>query len=284
MSSGPSSRINQTARGLFSPGLFSDTKSLSQGEIHLWQLDLRNSQCDGLSSVLSRDERQRANRFRYANLRKNFSRMRIALRLILGGYVDASPDRIRFSYTKWGKPEIAGSGVFFSVSHSGNIGLVAVALCPVGVDIELITDSKPEEAGIVAIVCHETERAELNIVSVVERGRLFYQLWTRKEAYCKAIGVGLQYGLTDLFFQSRRQPFEYQVCDSRYGRLPYYVHDIACPLGYVGSICVPFTTTSIQCSTVVANQAGRAKCETVRQYGERSLSDWLDTRHGGEPD
>lgn len=65
----------------------------------------------------------------------------------------------------------------FLVSRiSGNIGLIAVALCPIGADIEVIADSKLEGAGIVAIVCHETEQAELDIVSEVERWRLFYQL------------------------------------------------------------------------------------------------------------
>jgi 4'-phosphopantetheinyl transferase len=240
------SRTNSTAGRLFAFDVCSDTNILSEGEIHVWQLDLRNGEWDGFSSVLSRDEHEKTNRFRYARLRENFSRMRIGVRLILSRYLDASADRIQFSYTEAGKPSMAGSRVFFNVSHSNDIGLIAVALCPVGVDVELITDLKSEGTGIVAMVCHETERTELDMLSTVERCRLFYQLWTRKEAFCKAVGIGLQYAIADLFFQKQGLPLLYQVCDTRYGRLPYYVHDLACPLGYAGSVCAPFRPAAIR--------------------------------------
>jgi 4'-phosphopantetheinyl transferase len=224
----------------------SEANAINERQIHVWHLNLRDEQWDRFHSVLSRDEEEKGRRFRYAGLRENFSRARIALRLVLSRYLGLCADRIEFSYTKTGKPEIASSGIFFNMSHSGNSALIAVALCPVGIDIELARDSKFEEEGIVKMVCHETERAELDMLSPVERRRLFYQLWTRKEAYYKAIGVGLQEAICDLFFQSRDAHRVYQVCSARSGRLPYYVQDLTCPAGYTGSVCVSCRSASIR--------------------------------------
>lgn len=240
----------------------SSALTLSESEVHVWQLNIRDQQWDCFSNVLSGDEREKAGRFRYARLRESSFRSRIALRLVLSRYLDLAADRIQFSYGESGKPGIAGAALFFNVSHSGDLALIATALHPIGVDIELIANSKLNMTDVIETVCHVTERAELDVLSPAGRRRLFYQVWTRKEAFCKAVGVGSQYAFAEVHFANAGSHSAYQVCDDRYGPLPFYAHDLAGPVGYAASICVPLDRPYIQllgarCSETVAEENQR---------------------------
>jgi len=90
-----------------------------------------------------------------------------------------------------GRPQLPGSGLHASVSHSGEI--VAVALTaegPVGVDVEEVRAI--DFAAVTDSVCVPAERGEVR--SALD----FYTFWTRKEAVLKATGEGLARPMTDL--------------------------------------------------------------------------------------
>jgi len=90
-----------------------------------------------------------------------------------------------------GRPQLPGSGLHASVSHSGDI--VAVALTgagPVGVDVEAVRTI--DFAAVTDSVCVPAERGEVR--SALD----FYTFWTRKEAVLKATGEGLSRPMTDL--------------------------------------------------------------------------------------
>ena len=90
-----------------------------------------------------------------------------------------------------GRPQLPGSGLHASVSHSGDI--VAVALTgagPVGVDVEAVRSI--DFAAVTDSVCVPAERGEVR--SALD----FYTYWTRKEAVLKATGEGLSRPMTDL--------------------------------------------------------------------------------------
>jgi 4'-phosphopantetheinyl transferase len=86
------------------------------------------------------------------------------------------------------KPYIPG-WINFSISHSGEIVLFAESDHSVGVDVEQINQMDYEE---LATFFHEDERAYILEQNVQNR---FYEIWTKKEAVLKAIGIGIVNGL-----------------------------------------------------------------------------------------
>lgn len=94
-----------------------------------------------------------------------------------------------------GKPYIE-NGSFFNLAHSGNFVVLAVDSKPVGVDIEQHKERNFE--AIARISFHEKERALLKRSS--DRQKTFYELWTLKESYMKAVGRGFNLPPTSFYF------------------------------------------------------------------------------------
>jgi phosphopantetheinyl transferase len=104
-------------------------------------------------------------------------------------YLGCTPASVRV--TRAGKPELEGSELTVSLTHSGDAVLVAIAAGgEVGVDAELL---RPDAAGwtLVDHALTESERARLDAVPVPDRAESFLRTWTRKEAILKAAGTGL---------------------------------------------------------------------------------------------
>ncbi len=142
---------------------------------------------------LDRDERSTWERG-VPEVRRRFSLCRAALRAILCLRLDCRNQELSFGASSHGKPFAvvrgAPSPVSFNVSHSGSHGLVAVASGKrVGVDIEVRTSRRNLEAPIEATMGPE-EQAELAALRGAEALRLFYRIWTFKEALIKALGTG----------------------------------------------------------------------------------------------
>ncbi|MFD7450275.1 4'-phosphopantetheinyl transferase family protein [Kitasatospora sp. NPDC059827] len=114
-----------------------------------------------------------------------------ATRILLGARLGRPPERLRFTRGRWGKPAVADApGLHFSLSHSGELALLAVARRPVGVDLELLRSGRDvERLSRRFFPCQEREL-------VARGGRpAFARLWTRKEACVKASGGRLTEGL-----------------------------------------------------------------------------------------
>ena len=148
-----------------------------------------------LEANLEEGERGRAGRFRFERDRVAFVLGRGLLRLLLGRYVGARPEDIRFALSERGKPFLeARRGVpalEFNLSHSGELVLIAVGLerC-VGVDVERIyRDASVEQ--IAERFFSPREVAALRGLAPALRREAFYACWTRKEAYIKARGEGI---------------------------------------------------------------------------------------------
>ena len=166
--------------------------------VHVWTaaLDRDEATRARLESALSPDEIARANRFHFAKDRKRYVVARGLLRKILGRYLRQAPAALEFSYGAYGKPSLAGaqvsSGLTFNLAHSGELAVYAVSTKRnLGIDVELI---KPESAGedIARRYFSAREVSDLLTLPPEERVAAFFRCWTRKEAYLKATGMGLQ--------------------------------------------------------------------------------------------
>jgi 4'-phosphopantetheinyl transferase len=145
------------------------------------------------AAVLSSDELLRAARFRFEHLRQSFIIARGAVRHILAACTGVRPESIRFAYSPEGKPslEYPAADLRFNVSHSGKFALCAAGSPPcLGVDIEQVRPM-PDALSLARRFFSPEEAAELARVPPHLREQVFFNCWTRKEAYLKAVGSGL---------------------------------------------------------------------------------------------
>jgi 4'-phosphopantetheinyl transferase len=170
---------------------------LEAGDVHLWRvsLDQHASVYCELERFLSADERERAGRFHFERDRRRFSTGRGILRAIIGGYLRIRPERVEFSYGLRGKPALAmpveQGTLRFNISHSRNLALFAFTRDQdVGVDLEYV-HTVPDGDQIAERFFSGAERIALQSLPPDQRQEAFFNCWTRKEAYIKAIGDGL---------------------------------------------------------------------------------------------
>jgi 4'-phosphopantetheinyl transferase len=177
------------------------TKFLGQDEVHLWVVPLGISAEKScyFKSILSLDEQERAGRFRKIRDAQRYVAARGSLRSLLGGYLTIEPDRLRFAYGPSGNPRLAGeetlTSIKFSVSHSDDLALFGFARAhKIGVDVERIRPDIDVE-DLAARYFSPSELKKLRALPADQKRVAFYCGWTRKEAYLKAQGKGISFGL-----------------------------------------------------------------------------------------
>jgi 4'-phosphopantetheinyl transferase len=219
--------------------------SLQYGEAHVWQVGLDNPIWDMFSSVLSDDERARAARFATPQLQQHFRRCRSALRMVLARYLNRPASELVFNYGEFGKPELAEHRLQFNLSHSKDQGLVAISSHTVGVDLEFIKPPGSDLPGLIDMVCHENEKLRLSGLPETDKLAAFYRLWSRKEAYCKMRGAGLQISLPGLHFVPAAKPHLHAVAADDGSANGSYVYDLTPPPGFSANICLPLADAKI---------------------------------------
>jgi len=145
--------------------------------------------------LLSGTERQRASRFTFDCDRRRFTVARGQLRRLLSTRLGTQPEAIEFVYGVHGKPSLAQrcaeSDLHFNVSHSDDIAVYAFSVeHEVGVDIESIRVMRDAE-DIAASFFSPNENDAYLALDPNERPVGFFNCWTRKEAFIKALGDGL---------------------------------------------------------------------------------------------
>lgn len=161
----------------------------------LFSLDIPEAPRDALQALLSETERARAARFLFPQLAQRFIVAHGRLRLLLARELGIDPADIQFRAGEHGKPHLAGeaalSGLQFNLSHSDGWGLVGWAReREIGVDVERWRRMRDERA-LVHRFFSPHEIAAYESLAPAERTAGFFNCWTRKEAYIKAVGRGL---------------------------------------------------------------------------------------------
>jgi 4'-phosphopantetheinyl transferase len=157
---------------------------------------------DDARSMLSTDERARADRFVFERDRRDFAAAHALLRGALSHHSGLSPDGWKFASEAAGKPYLVDqSELQFNIAHTR--GLVACSLSlagPVGIDVECI-EGEREIDSISENHFAPTEVAQLRACREgAPREARFTELWTLKEAYLKALGAGLGRALDEIAF------------------------------------------------------------------------------------
>jgi 4'-phosphopantetheinyl transferase len=113
------------------------------------------------------------------------------IREILAAYLEISPEAIRIVTAEHGKPELVDGALQFNLSHSGGVGLVAVARGrAVGVDVERI-DARRDVLVLAERALDAEGAAAVRAAPEADRAAVFHREWARREAVAKCAGTGL---------------------------------------------------------------------------------------------
>lgn len=168
---------------------------LGPDQAHIWHIPFNKCLID--ARILSSDEILRANEYKFEIHKNRFMVRRCVLRQILSFYFNKSPQDLTFSYSEYGKPYISVDSLplQFSLSHSDEMTVLGLTkFSPIGLDVEYIKPLKEMQL----LAEQFFSKAEFcKFISLPEKDKLgaFYNIWTRKEAFVKAVGKGLSYPL-----------------------------------------------------------------------------------------
>lgn len=227
---------------------------LHHDDVQIWQasLNLPAMFLQYLQTVLVPDELQRAERFCFPKDRNQFIASRGLLRIILSRYLCIEPAQLRFAYNHYGKPVLddpLNSGLTFNLSHSHGLALYAITRNRrIGVDIERVRVDLDYEA-IARSSFSVYENAALYSVPRSMRHEAFFNCWTRKEAFIKAIGEGLSRPL-DQFDVSLKPGEPATLLFTRPDEAEcrqWSVRHLAPACGYTGALAVEGQSLHVQC-------------------------------------
>lgn len=185
---------------------------LTANAVHLWSLDIGQfsaAHCVDAEQAMSSEERERAQKFLRG--KKSYVASRWLLRNVLARYTNSAAEALEFLRTDKGKPYLPHSDVHFSLSHSGDKAVLAVAKVElIGVDIERVKTMR-DLSRIAELYYHPNEFARLQTLHDHERSDYFYRLWTLKEAFFKALGTGISAGLEKIQFALEANEIHAQI-------------------------------------------------------------------------
>lgn len=182
-------------------------------------------------SMLPDEDRERIGRFRMSADR---IRGAVSAVLIRSVAAKAFPDqKISIVRTEHGKPYISGvEGFDFNISHSGDLIVYASGRRPLGVDVEMEKSIKPEKF---RRFFSETEMEMLSCDPEPEK--LFFRMWTIKEAFSKMIGIGISILEEEFQVDYTRKQVEYQGKRYAFETTGYKSHAISlCTEGEIGAL------------------------------------------------
>ncbi|MCA0456399.1 MAG: 4'-phosphopantetheinyl transferase superfamily protein [Chloroflexi bacterium] len=172
--------------------------ALTAGVIHLWRIDLdgADQRLPAWNALLAPDEAARAAAFYFERDQRRYAAGRGILRTLLGHYAHQPPRDLLFSYNPQGKPSLLGfSYLHFNLAHSNTRAVLAVGIGqPLGADIEHLRTLDDIDS-LARNTFSINENAVFARVPPHQKVQVFFNCWTRKEAYIKAIGEGLSHPL-----------------------------------------------------------------------------------------
>lgn len=140
------------------------------------------------TEMLTCEELTYSDKLRGEGQKNTWLSCRASLRLILGSYLNKNPSEIEFRKGRFGKLCLPETNLFFNISHSKYAFLLCFSYGGrTGIDIELLNGSED----LPSLVDYAFSDAEAQYCHDGENHERFVKIWTLKEAFLKATGVGL---------------------------------------------------------------------------------------------
>ena len=172
---------------------------LSENEVHIWHasLDQPWSRLQQFYKTFNVEEKNRASRYLLPKDCGRFIVCRGILRRLLGDFLRIDPAWIQFRYSASGKPALAGIAdeemIHFNLAYSHHQVVFVFTLGhQIGVDIEYVQEI-PARDRIAQKFFSENENAIFHSLPEHQKTKAFFNCWTRKEAFIKAISDNHSY-------------------------------------------------------------------------------------------
>lgn len=188
-------------------------------EVHFWTVD--ESPIDlSMVAVLNDEERERYALMTSSGVKHQYLQTRLALRHILSLYhKTVTPSEWQFVRNAYGRPSLLGDdfarGLVFNISHThGALVLGFTQAGDLGVDVEYTQ----REARAVALADRYFSPCEVNqllSLAPAQQKARFFDLWTLKEAYIKACGMGLALSLASFSYRFSERGVDVDFAPSR---------------------------------------------------------------------
>lgn len=167
--------------------------------VYIHQFEFNNflNQLEIFRNLLTEEEKTRIDKFYFKKDQNNFTLSRGITRGILAKYLDINPKQIILSQNKFGKLYLENEKLKFNLSHTKDFLLIGVSFdTEIGIDIEKIREFKVYQE-IVRRFFSENEIKAFFLQTEDKYQESFFTIWTRKEAFIKAVGRGLNIPLND---------------------------------------------------------------------------------------
>ncbi len=187
--------------------------------------DHKPADLQAMFMVLTPDEIASANRIRSPIQRKTWISCHVTLRIMLANWLGLNPSDVEIRKNRFGRPFLANSTLFFSLSHTNSSFLLGFSSTgKIGVDIEkLIGEEDLDE--LIEYAFSEEEADFCKNGNLHDR---FLETWTQKEAFLKATGVGLVDKLKSVNVAGK--------INNHLALLKFHQNTFGCPGGETGSI------------------------------------------------
>lgn len=185
-----------------------------------WPYALGRDQIRAWLSTLSRGELRKYRKLRNADAKLNFVVGRSLTRNVLSRYTNTPPQALRFAVNEYGQPKVdwprRHRNIYFSLSHtSGLVALAISSVSEIGIDVEKV-DRPVDISGVAEAVFTHLELANI-LRATPNKDRVnFFELWTLKEAYIKALGRGFSLPPRTFAFANLEEPISLHLvpdCD-----------------------------------------------------------------------
>lgn len=179
---------------------------MNQNEVHVWNypLNIVETDMDFFYGLLSDEEKKGIDKIKLQGVRDKRVTSKAIVKDIISKYLGINSDQIKYSYNRFGKPVLPENinlpCLNFNISHSENLGIIAlVKKNQIGVDVERLIDLTDID-DIIILCFSKNEQRLFKDLEGLEKTRLFYKIWTGKEAFIKAVGKGFSFPLENISF------------------------------------------------------------------------------------
>jgi 4'-phosphopantetheinyl transferase len=226
--------------------------------VHVWRawLAADGPRREALASHLCAAERERAARFRFERDAARYAVARGTLRELLARYTGEAPAQIALAETDHGRPYLAGArapgDLDFNLTHSQDLALFAFCRgARIGVDLEKVQPLEDMD-DLVGVHFSARERETYRSLAPRDRERAFFDCWTRKEAFVKAIGEGLSHPLDafDVSFRPDEPPRLLRLASAPRDLERWSLHALRPADGYAAAVAVERPAATLRCYDV----------------------------------
>lgn len=154
-------------------------------------------------NILSSQEREQEKKMVNEVFKKKYIVRRGLLRFVLARFINIQPTEVDYYYNQYGKPylknKMQDKDIYFNISHSDDCFIIGISQCvEIGVDIEKKNKIKDIQALTNIVFSNNEKRIFSSLKEPDSIEKMFYHVWTVKEAVSKALGIGLSIGLDNI--------------------------------------------------------------------------------------